>query len=71
LINRSPQITLLAIHPYENPVQMPPSEKKYPILDTTFLDLSHKHQFKSMAPRSYYFAADVDATFMEQVVDLS
>jgi hypothetical protein len=62
VIDSTPQIMRLAIHPHENLVQVPAPVRIPTVMNSLFPDLLGKHQAEPVPPEPYHLVADVDAS---------
>lgn len=71
VVHCSPEIEPFAVDLDENLVEVPtPTARPHP-LDTVFFNLRREHRTKPMPPISNSFMTDIDASFMQQVFDIS
>ena len=70
VIDGAPKVVPFAIDLHENLVEMPlPMARSQP-LDPEFPDLRGEHRPEPMPPKPHRFVADVDAPFMQQILDI-
>ena len=71
MINGTPQIVRLPIDPHEHFVQVPAPVRVRMKMNPTLPDLRCKQRTEPVPPEPYCLVADVDATFGQQILDLS
>ena len=71
MINGTPQIVRLPIDPHEHFVQVPAPVRVRMKMNPTLPDLRCKQRTEPVPPEPYRLVADVDATFGQQILDLS
>jgi hypothetical protein len=72
VIHSSPKIMSFSIDPHEHLVQVPlPIGINTELVDTLFADFGGEYRTKSVPPEADRFMADVDATFVQQVFNIS
>jgi hypothetical protein len=69
VIYSPPKIVSFSIDPHEHLVQVPlPVGINPELLDTPFADFGGEYRTKPVPPKANCFVANVDATFMQQVL---
>jgi len=72
VIYGAPQVVGFTVDLYEHLVQMPlPIRMSTKLLNPFSSDLSGKHRTKTVPPEPHRFVADIDATFMQQILDIA
>lgn len=72
MINRAPKVVLLPIYFHEHFIQMPlPIRMSTKSLNPFSSDRRGKHRTKTVPPELHRFVADVDATFMQQILGIA
>jgi hypothetical protein len=68
----APQVVGFTVDLYEHLVQMPlPIRMSPKVLNPFSSDLRGKHRAKSIPPEPHRFVADIDATFMQQILNIA
>ncbi len=71
MINRPPEVVSFAIDPHENLVQMPAPLSPISVRGDSLLpDLRGEHRTRPVPSGTYRLVADINPTFMEQILDL-
>ena len=72
VIYGAPQVVGFTVDLYEHLVQMPlPIRMSTKLLNPFSSDLSGKHQAEPVPPKPHRLVADIDATFMQQILDIA
>ena len=70
VVHRAPQVVPPPIDLHEDLIEMPlPVARSHP-LDPALLDLTGEHRTEPMPPKSDCFVADLDAPFMQKILDI-
>lgn len=71
MVDRTPQIVRLAIDLYEDLIEVPSPLRILSMpLNALLSDLRGKHWTKTVPPGTHRLVADIDPSFMKQVLDL-
>ena len=71
MIDGSPKVMLLTVDLDEHLVQMPPPSAGLHALNPSLSDLGSEHRAEPVPPVSHRFMADIDAAFVQQILDIS
>jgi len=71
VIHGAPKTVRLAVDPDENLIQVPTPLRERPMMDTSFPDRGREHRSEAVPPGTYCLVADIDAAFVEKILDLS
>ncbi len=71
MINGPPQVVRFAVDPDEHLIQVLTPLGKRPMMNPSFPDLRGKHRTEPVPPEPDRLVADIDATFEQQIFDLS
>ena len=71
MIDGPPELMLLTVDLDEHLVQMPPPSAGFHTLDPSLSDLGRKHRAEPVPPKSHSLMTDIDAAFVQQILDIS
>jgi len=72
MIDRAPKVVLLPIYFHEHFIQMPlPIRMSTKLLNPFSPDFRGEHRTKTVPPEPHRFMADIDATFMQKILDIA
>ncbi len=71
MIDGPPKVVPLAVDLHENLVQMPAPATGFHAHNSAFSDLRGKHRAEPVPPISHRFMANIDAAFVQKILDIS
>ena len=71
MVNGPPKVMHFAVDSDEHLVQMPTPLARFHPGDPLFSDLGRKHWTEPMPPIPHGFMTDINATFMQQILDIA
>ena len=70
VVDRAPEVVPLPVDLHKNLVEMPLPVARSQPLDPALLDLIGEHRTEPMPPVAHRFVADLDASLVEQILDI-